>query len=355
MSGKRYLCVKNFDEQQHYKDRNPIWIKMHCSLLDDYEFANIADEAKFHAVGLMLLASRLNNKFPDDERWLRRKINANSEINIKLLLEIGFLDVVKDKKASEKTATMPRKSKKTQGKSASAISETVLAQNRTEENRTEENKTEHNTTDETRELAALDAAENGVVVCVDFKSSQTGAGNREKTKAVGQNNAEVLPDARQNARPQTPEIEAATSAGINAEDNAETNPEINFDGGKNRISADGHLSAFSLEDCLRYVHLCEMKGDAIKNPQGLAHHLFKTGASDVFIRHALFPEQQAAIEREQYGAPVRFTDQPCRVCFGAKMADAGGKGFRKCAHCRDERGKSTGFEPEGEKGDEAVF
>lgn len=165
MSGKRYLCVKNFDEQQHYKDRNPIWIKMHCSLLDDYEFANIADEAKFHAVGLMLLASRLNNKFPDDERWLRRKINANSEINIKLLLEIGFLDVVKDKKASEKTATMPRKSKKTQGKSASAISETVLAQNRTEENRTEENKTEHNTTDETRELAALDAAENGVVVC----------------------------------------------------------------------------------------------------------------------------------------------------------------------------------------------
>ena len=76
MSRQRYLRVRNFEQFQHYKERNPIWIKLYCSLLDDYEFAQLPDQTKFHAVGLMLLASRLNNKFPSDEPWLRAKINA---------------------------------------------------------------------------------------------------------------------------------------------------------------------------------------------------------------------------------------------------------------------------------------
>ena len=32
------FSVKNWDEFQHYKDRNPPWIKLHNHLLDDYEF-----------------------------------------------------------------------------------------------------------------------------------------------------------------------------------------------------------------------------------------------------------------------------------------------------------------------------
>ena len=93
MSRKRYLRVRNFDATQHYKDRNPIWIKLYCSILDDYDFAQLPDETKFHAVGLMLLASRLNNKFPADAVWLRAKINAEKEINLNLLLEIRLLEV----------------------------------------------------------------------------------------------------------------------------------------------------------------------------------------------------------------------------------------------------------------------
>src|SRR5690606_19747530 len=33
-----YLTVKNFERFQHYKDRNPPWIKLYNDLLDDYEF-----------------------------------------------------------------------------------------------------------------------------------------------------------------------------------------------------------------------------------------------------------------------------------------------------------------------------
>ena len=43
MSRQRYLRVRNFEQFQHYKERNPIWIKLYCSLLDDYEFAQLPD------------------------------------------------------------------------------------------------------------------------------------------------------------------------------------------------------------------------------------------------------------------------------------------------------------------------
>jgi hypothetical protein len=109
-----------------------------------------------------------------------------------------------------------------------------------------------------------------------------------------------------------------------------------------------HHSIYSIEECLRYVEACQAKGETVNSPNALANHLHKTGEADALIMATLYPAKQEEIDREQFGAPRQFTDQPCRVCFGAKMADAGGKGFRQCEHCKNERGKSTGFEPKGE-------
>lgn len=106
-----------------------------------------------------------------------------------------------------------------------------------------------------------------------------------------------------------------------------------------------HKSEFTLEECLKYVEICQSKGEDIKNAKGLAAHLFQTGNADAFILAALYPKKQEELERETYGEPRQFTDEPCKICYGAKMADADGKGFRKCTHCQDEKGKATGFEP----------
>lgn len=292
MSRKRYLSVSNFDALQHYKDRNPIWIKLHCSILDDYNFSALPDETKFHAVGLMLLASRLNNKFPDDEAWLRQKIGANSEINLKILLEIRFLEVIREEKPDAKNATNARKSNKTNGELASAILDDAENCDSAEQNRTEENRTEHNTTQQSEnETRRAEADAKNVVVC-DF-------GNSSKTY-------------EENGNPKT----------------------VNKNG-----------SMFSLADCLKYAR----QSENVKNPEGLANTLFKTGSADALIMAKLYPEEAA---REQFGAPIKFTDEPCTACFGAKMSDVDGKGFRACLHCKNERGKSTGFEPKGELNNE---
>jgi len=289
MSRKRYLRVSNFDALQHYKDRNPIWIKLYCSILDDYDFAQLPDETKFHAVGLMLLASRLNNKFPADEVWLRAKINAEKEINLNLLLEIQFLEVAGSEKGvktdenfdGERT-TNACKSMETKDNLDSAAFQDEKSCAIPEQNREEENRKEHNTTQR-------DALEEETAVCVSFENSS-------------QNN--------------------------------------------------GHLSRFSLEECFKYVEICKSKGENITNPKGLATSLYESGKADAFILATLYPEENEKREIEIYGEPRQFSEEPCAVCFGSKMEVVKGFGARPCPNCKNEKGHATGKQPEGEKDDE---
>lgn len=51
------LRAKNWHEFQHYKDRAPIWIKLHKKLLDDRVFLRLPDASKALAPLLWLLAS----------------------------------------------------------------------------------------------------------------------------------------------------------------------------------------------------------------------------------------------------------------------------------------------------------
>lgn len=51
------LKPKNWHTFQHYKDRNPPWIKLHKSLLDDFDYQCLPDASKAIAPMLWLLAS----------------------------------------------------------------------------------------------------------------------------------------------------------------------------------------------------------------------------------------------------------------------------------------------------------
>ncbi|MGH8529690.1 MAG: hypothetical protein ACRETN_07590, partial [Nevskiales bacterium] len=51
------LAVRNWQRFQHYKDRNPPWIKLHHDLLDNYEFSLLPIESRALAPLLWLIAS----------------------------------------------------------------------------------------------------------------------------------------------------------------------------------------------------------------------------------------------------------------------------------------------------------
>jgi hypothetical protein len=87
----QYLRVKNWEEFQHYKDRSPPWIKLHRTLLDDYEFSALPDATKAHLLLIWVLASQLSGRVPAEPKWLQSKIGAKSLPDIALLISAGFL------------------------------------------------------------------------------------------------------------------------------------------------------------------------------------------------------------------------------------------------------------------------
>jgi hypothetical protein len=89
---KATFSVKNFSEHQHYKDRNPIWIKLYNKLLDDYEFGLLPDASKGHLVAIWLLASRYNNIIPLDPKWVASRINATDAVDLNILRDSGFIE-----------------------------------------------------------------------------------------------------------------------------------------------------------------------------------------------------------------------------------------------------------------------
>lgn len=88
-----FLRVNNLSKYQHYEAKNPAWVKLYASVLDDYDFAQLPDESKYHAIALIPLASRIENHVPDDSVWVGQKISARSDVDLALLVSIGFLGV----------------------------------------------------------------------------------------------------------------------------------------------------------------------------------------------------------------------------------------------------------------------
>lgn len=89
----QYLTIKNWEKHQHYKDRNPPWIKLHREILDDYEMSCLQDASKLHLILIWVLSSQLNNRIPNDAEWVAKKIGATSKVNLKELIDKGFLVV----------------------------------------------------------------------------------------------------------------------------------------------------------------------------------------------------------------------------------------------------------------------
>ena len=86
-----YLHLRNWETYQHYKKRNPPWIKLYHSLLDNYEYCQMRDDSKLLLLCFYMLASRTENRIPFDLPWIKNKTMISSEINLDELFENGFI------------------------------------------------------------------------------------------------------------------------------------------------------------------------------------------------------------------------------------------------------------------------
>jgi hypothetical protein len=87
------ISIRNWSKYQHYTDRNPPWIKLYHSLLDDYEYSCLQDASKLLLMSLYLLASRTGNKIPADSEWIRQKAMIKTKIDLAPLATAGFIEI----------------------------------------------------------------------------------------------------------------------------------------------------------------------------------------------------------------------------------------------------------------------
>jgi len=90
----QYIRIKSYEQYQHYKERNPPWIKLHIEILSGRTWVMLDDASRVLAITLMLLASKNDNKIPCDKAYLQRVAYLNGEPDLSRLLEMQFIEVI---------------------------------------------------------------------------------------------------------------------------------------------------------------------------------------------------------------------------------------------------------------------
>lgn len=100
------LTPKNWSSFQHYKDRAPVWIKLHRSLLDDFAYSRLPVASRALAPLLWLLASEYSDGVidasPDELAFRLRMKEGDLVAALNPLIDSGFFDSDSDVLASRK-------------------------------------------------------------------------------------------------------------------------------------------------------------------------------------------------------------------------------------------------------------
>lgn len=95
--------IRNWRDFQHYRDRNPPWIKLHFALLSSRDWVNMNDASRVLAVSCMLIASRNDGQIDgsdDGLDYLQRVAYLHRRPDLKPLIDSGFLEYASNTLAS---------------------------------------------------------------------------------------------------------------------------------------------------------------------------------------------------------------------------------------------------------------
>lgn len=91
----KFLTIKNWREFQHYKNRNPPWIKLHFEIISSRSWVMLDDQARCLMVACMLIASKDEGKVPYDADYISRVCYIKKP-DFKPLIDIGFFEPLAD-------------------------------------------------------------------------------------------------------------------------------------------------------------------------------------------------------------------------------------------------------------------
>lgn len=106
----QYVSIKNLEKYQHYTHRNPPWVKLHYSLLDDPAFLALDEVQQCRYIKLIMLASRQMNCISTDPEYLGRVMRVSEQVDVTPLIDAGFL-IASRKRQSSKMLSPPHENR----------------------------------------------------------------------------------------------------------------------------------------------------------------------------------------------------------------------------------------------------
>ena len=107
-----YLSVTKWGEYQHYRDRTPIWIKLHVESLHDEKLRNLPISTRLLWFNMLLLAATFQNSVPNSPELIAELSAIPPELcreGIKDLLKMRILREKGTRRAASKHTEAQRK------------------------------------------------------------------------------------------------------------------------------------------------------------------------------------------------------------------------------------------------------
>ena len=120
--------IVEWARHQHYKDRDPPWIKLHRDLLTSQTWVMLPDASRVLAIACMLVAAGTENRIPANADFMKRRAYL-TKVDFDSLVEVGFLELVKE----DNDVADASKTEQPQASDTKCSSETEERQRREEE------------------------------------------------------------------------------------------------------------------------------------------------------------------------------------------------------------------------------
>lgn len=123
-----FFHIKNWRQFQHYRDRNPPWIKLHVEILASADWVMLTDASRLLAIVCMVIAAKNDGKVPNNPDYIKRVAYLDQRPNLTPLIESGFLinsqadasDVVQEQATARPEAEAYRTDTESEKKDSSA-------------------------------------------------------------------------------------------------------------------------------------------------------------------------------------------------------------------------------------------
>lgn len=125
--------IREWAQYQHYKDRDPPWIKLHRELLTSRTWVTLDNDGRALAVACMLVAAGTGNQIPADPQFMMRRAYFDAVPDFAPLVVVGFIELVGDIKDLAQSTQADASTKLADGTECPSESEAEQRQSRPEQ------------------------------------------------------------------------------------------------------------------------------------------------------------------------------------------------------------------------------